>query len=252
MSRRFISASSQSLNYASALTATMPITMAAWFRPASHSAQVMVSISDSAAANRRFQLGQTAGQFVTANHHDNTTLGQAVGTVVCQDNVWSHGVAGFVSTTSRWSYTNGWSLVTGATNIAGSMASLNSTDIGYRNNSTPQQYFDGQLAHVAIWNVELTPGEVRALAQGWLPIYVRPTALLAYYPLAGEGPSSIFEYNRAWNGQRYDMTVNGPKLSSFEPIIRNRDHRRRMIAAQAAAPPATGPTGMLTLLGCGA
>lgn len=45
---------------------------------------------------------------------------------------------------------------------------------------------DGKLAHIAMWNVALTDGEIGALSRGVSPLRVRPgPSLLGYWPLYG-------------------------------------------------------------------
>lgn len=46
----------------------------------------------------------------------------------------------------------------------------------------------GDLAHMAIWEVELTAAEVAALAAGFSPLAIRPVSLHRYWPLDGQNP----------------------------------------------------------------
>lgn len=48
--------------------------------------------------------------------------------------------------------------------------------------STNRQ-FDGQLGHVALWNVKLTRGQLQSVGTGMNPLVVRPNNLLLYLPL---------------------------------------------------------------------
>lgn len=45
--------------------------------------------------------------------------------------------------------------------------------------------FDGQLAEVAAWNVELTANEVAAMANGYSTARTRPGSFLGYWPILG-------------------------------------------------------------------
>lgn len=51
--------------------------------------------------------------------------------------------------------------------------------------------FDGLLAHMAIWDEILNPGEILALASKAIPKTVRQNALLGYYPFVK--PASFFD-----------------------------------------------------------
>ncbi len=54
--------------------------------------------------------------------------------------------------------------------------------------------FDGRIGEVAIWRIGLSPGRIRAIANGASPEGVRPESLVAYFRLDGTGSA---EFNAA-------------------------------------------------------
>lgn len=53
--------------------------------------------------------------------------------------------------------------------------------IGRRGDSTPTNYFHGDIWEIGIWNVALTAAEVAILATGISPKFIRPESLVAYW-----------------------------------------------------------------------
>lgn len=234
MSRRFYSASSQYLEVASALTTTMPLTFACWYNFITNQTQSMITIADSSNANRRFTLC-FAGNSTSAIHHDGTTAATATRASNFQ-NKWIHAAAVFTSATSRQAFANGIGGNVVATNVANSMAGCDTTSIGRRNSSTPAEFFDGIIAHAAIWSVDLSAGQIKALANGALPDTIQPNSLLGYWPL--NGVSSIQELNRSPQLQQSPMVLTGPPVfRQFNPdyLLQNMTRRRRNIFQAAAA-----------------
>ena len=71
----------------------------------------------------------------------------------------------------------------------------------------------GNIAHVGIWNVALTDGEVAMLASGLSPQRVRPQSLIAYLPFLGRDSPEI----DIVGGKTF--TVNGATTSANEPRL---------------------------------
>lgn len=46
-------------------------------------------------------------------------------------------------------------------------------------------FFNGRIAHVAIWQAALNAAEISALAKGVVPLAIRPSSLYEYYPMSG-------------------------------------------------------------------
>lgn len=88
---------------------------------------------------------------------------------------------GVLQTLSRVGAGNFWS-----TTLGSSMQTV----VGNRANDNARVW-DGRIAHFARWNVELTDNEHLMLANGALPLMLRPDALDTYYPLENLGESPI-------------------------------------------------------------
>lgn len=64
------------------------------------------------------------------------------------------------------------------------------TYIGY-NAGAGANGIDGLIAEAAVWNVDLTAGEMAILGKGFSPLFVRPNSLVAYWPLIGRTSPEI-------------------------------------------------------------
>lgn len=102
---------------------------------------------------------------------------------------WHHACGVWTSASSRAAFIDGGNKGTNATSTTPS--GIVSTAIG-------QASFNagGSIADVAIWNVALSDAEVLALARGMSPMLVRPSALVAYWPLSNIASQGL---NRARN-----------------------------------------------------
>lgn len=108
----------------------------------------------------------------------------------------------FTSTTSRTHYTNGVAGTANTTNVAGSISDLDTTIFGRTAGGGGVDYV-GNVCEVACWNVALDAVEMAALANWVSPLLIRPTGLIAYWPIIGKYDPEI-----EVRGRR-DLTVNG-------------------------------------------
>ncbi len=83
---------------------------------------------------------------------------------------------GMVNSTSFNFTSNGWGI--NATAGAGATTFLG-------------QVLTGNLAEVGIWNVSLTAAELAILSKGYSPLFVGPSALVAYWPIVGRTSPEI-------------------------------------------------------------
>lgn len=51
--------------------------------------------------------------------------------------------------------------------------------------------FDGLIAELALWTVELTAADMRSLGDGTCPLSIRPQGLVCYWPLNGQGSPEV-------------------------------------------------------------
>lgn len=76
---------------------------------------------------------------------------------------------------------------------------------------------DGQIAHAAIWNAQLSPDEIKMLMDGILPPYVKTANLAGYWPLM-ESTSSDDALDYSGNGNT--LTQSGtPGVSTDGPRV---------------------------------
>lgn len=172
----------------SAVATAVPITIAAWFYPdANNVAQTIVGITASGATNARFTLQcQSTGNLRAAVQAGAATAGADTTTTISAT-TWQHGVAVFTGNASRTAYLNAGGNATNTSSVTPSAAALNRTTIGTQwRNQVRENYFDGRIAEVGIWNVALTLAEIESLADGFKPTVIRPQSLLFYAPLIRE------------------------------------------------------------------
>lgn len=110
-------------------------------------------------------------------------------------------------------------------------ANVDRISIGRLGDASPEQYWDGLIAEVAVWNVALTTAEMAILADGYAAPFVRPDALVFYAPLisvTGDEPDLVGGLILTNNNTVTD--ANHPRI-----IYPTRPH---IITAPAAAAPA--------------
>jgi len=96
-------------------------------------------------------------------------------------------------------------------------AGLDATVIGRSGDSTPTEYWDGEIAEAAIWNVQLSLTDIEALAAGFSPLFVRPDALKAYWPMGGALSANDSDNDIAG---AFNMTSSGsPTTADHPPVI---------------------------------
>lgn len=76
------------------------------------------------------------------------------------------------------------------------------------------EYWDGQIAELAIWNAVLTANEITALAAGVLPWDVRPGSLTWYTPIWGLHSPEI----NLVQGAFYPTLSNAPPQANHAPV----------------------------------
>lgn len=188
MSRSFVAASTQYLysTGASPVT-TYPVTISAWFKPTTSHNGTLLDLTHASDNNRIALVTDVAGTLSLVS----ATTGLSAGVTssgTYTTNVWNHAIGVVSGAAARSVLLNGAGGGSNATSIttsnlgrayAGSLFANGSHTAGY--------YFNGLIAHVAVWNVALSSDEQAALAAGADPRMVRPTALVSYLPMLGRG-----------------------------------------------------------------
>jgi hypothetical protein len=194
--------------------------MHCWFRPDNVTADMVIMGLETANpdSNGFFVmhfLGTVAGDPMTAHTWNGVTDDSAsqVGVAV---NQWNHSVCVFASTSSRHVVLNG-SKATSSANVTAPAASIDNCRLGsYRGDAL---FADGRIADAAMWNVALSDDEIAALQKGYSPLLVRPSALVAYWPLVGRTSPEI----DVRGGRNFTLT-NSPTPAEHPRVIMPKRH----------------------------
>jgi hypothetical protein len=236
MARQFASASSQYFINTAAIKAGAPLSMACWFYPDTvAAAMTMLSIGTTAAQQSQFRLtvrGDQGGDPVGAecgNSGGTFTGSYASGGVAGS---WQHAAGVWASTSSRTAYRNGSAATTDTVGMTPS--GLDRTTIGARAaNAGIGLFWNGRIAEAAIWNEALSPHDINALAAGYCPLLIRPTALIGYWPLHSRGVDE-----EDWGSSAFLMTNTNSVTSGEHPPRIIYPSRRRLILPSGVVPPA--------------
>lgn len=212
MSRDFVNASSQWASTTTVPLSAVPFSWAVWFKPNSTTTnRELMWLGNSGSSTNYWTMGVTTSAI--RNSARNSTESPANTTAGPTANVWNHACGTFGSNSSRAAYLDGGNKGTNATSQTPS--GINRFAIASLARSTPTNFFDGQIAHVAVWNVELTDDEAAMLGQHRVsPLFVRPSALVWYSPYVGRDSVEI----DIIGGGSLTLT-NSPASSAEEPPL---------------------------------
>jgi hypothetical protein len=186
MARTFVKTSSQSLVNLNAVATAVPITIAAWFNAVDFTNRVNIAgIFNSGNTRDEWSLGLqlTTGKILATVGVNGLGTTDAVSTTAPTTGTWAHGAAVFSASNARAAYLNGASK--GTDTNSGTPTGADTTRISWNVVSPGTQYFNGQIAEVAIWTAALNDAEIAALASGIAPPYIRPASLVGYWPIWG-------------------------------------------------------------------
>ena len=188
-----------------------PLTLAGWLSfpatPTANSNGYCIALSSDATTPSFFMLkGGTDGSnnlnalavvAATSGSPNQTVISTSSG-IAAAANVWFHVCGVFTSNTARAAFLNGGFKGTGATSVQPLSITVTAMG-GLWVPSFTIASGDALLcmADVAVWNVALTDAEVAALGRGMSPLFVRPSALQAYWPLETIANAG---FNRVKNG----------------------------------------------------
>lgn len=215
MSRDFDGSTSYSFVDATPVTAA-PFTVSAWFRSDSATVdQTIVSITTSTVDTSWWGLlaggaagGDPVGWLVLGPSGPTRLALTTTGYTVDQ---WHHAAGVEISDASRAVYIDGGSVGTNANSAI--PTAVNRVAVGQLRNSIPALEFDGQIAHVTIWDIVLTAQEITSLASGISSLQMRPANIVYYAPFNGnqDPEADIVGGN--------DMTLNATTRVGEEPPI---------------------------------
>lgn len=207
MARNF-NGTSDHLTYAGAVVA-YPYTFACWVRPTNLTG-ARDHMSASAVGVDTIDWLQTNGtthKYVASNSGSVTIVG---GTVTI--NQWFHSCIVVAGVADRRLFTDG-AKVTSTTDIGN--PGSGEFNLGRYTGSVPAglEWFAGDLAEAAAWNIALSDADVAALNLGISPLFVRPDALTSYWPLLGQGsPEPDFRGKKA-------LTATGTTVVAHPSIV---------------------------------
>lgn len=170
MARGF-NGSTQYLEVDSAAITGTPFTICAWAKSDSATAfQAVITIIDKSSGiinHGLYFAGSITGDPIRAASRNDaagnaeTSTGYTVGT-------WHHVAGIWTTTTDRKAYIDGGSEGSDTTSI--DPTGLDRTSIGRLGRVDDTDYFDGNIAEMAVWDVALTTAELAWLAKGFSPL----------------------------------------------------------------------------------
>lgn len=191
MARQFTAASSQYLSQGSAVVdLTGAFSFAAWCNaptlPSGGATIMSIGTTSSTDYVRLllFGTGDASPSVLNALSTDGTNTNTAVGTTALTAGEWTHAGASYNTVGTPRVYYNGameHEHIFQTVDPSGQ----NATVIGRTERPSPGLYWDGYIAEVGIWNVQITTADYLILAAGYSPLLVKPNNLVAYWPLIG-------------------------------------------------------------------
>lgn len=217
MSRGF-NGTSAALTRSAGLITAFPFTINVWFRPAALSGSEV----DFFCTHDQGVTGNVVRLFMDGLDSYRVTLGLfdgaydfAKATGNPTTNAWQMATAVATSASSYACFFNGGGKATNTTPSTINLSATNRVALGRESFGT-SNWFNGQLAHCAVWSAALADAEVAVLAAGLLPTKVRSASLTAYWSLSGKDSPEIDIVGRN------DLTVTNATVSNEEPrIFRN-------------------------------
>ncbi len=183
MARSFLKSTSDYLTASGAGAKAAPLTLACFVRVDAPAFQAAVSLDNYGSHAFFVGVNNTGKAQAQINGPGGGGFSQAVSTRSVSVNSWHHIAGVYRSASSRDAYVDGGGKGSDTTTVT--PAPMSRTEVGRVGGFAT--YLDGALAEVGIWNVALSDEEIRRLALGQTPLWIRPRALVFYAPLtAGE------------------------------------------------------------------
>lgn len=226
MARSFSGSSQQIYGTANELEITGDITVSAWLKTTSTAVQLFISTYTTAAPYVGWGVGtgQVAGGKLCYWSNGNGAWRGA--NTALNNGAWRH-VAVRVSGTGAGAgtfYLDGsadgtWTHTSPGT--SGAIKRYGASAFG--------NWFNGQLAEVAVWSGAVDAADIAALADGVSPNQVSPGILVSYRPLWGRYTNEIDLVSGS------DLTVTGATYADHPPVRYARDRRRPIVAGGGPA-----------------
>jgi hypothetical protein len=183
MAYAFVSANSQYIHSTSSISQiAVPLTLAVWYQRAARGSNMAFLSHDRTNGIDRYTISAGTSDVTRATAATPSVPSGNFSTITGENlSAWNNAVAQYNATNNRVIYlnNNAGTPNTVDTNPSG----LNNLDIGVQWNTTLQNYTNGLLAEVAVWNIALSNDDVTALFKGFKAFRVRPQNLVYYVPL---------------------------------------------------------------------
>lgn len=124
---------------------------------------------------------------------------------------WAHYAFVEAASNDRRGYLNGGNKDTSATTVV--PQGIDTISIGQLDDGTPGDRFNGDIGHMALYNIALSDQEVETLAAGFNPRRLHIDNLVGYWPVNGQTP----EYNVIGSGANLGL-VGTPAVAEEPPI----------------------------------
>lgn len=220
MARTFDGNAANRLLLAPAVVTVAPFSMSCWFNSSSSVGErwlMGLGLNGGGGSTVRAGLVMANGSLaVKAQSCDGGGAVNATSSASASASTWSHAGGVWSAGNARAAYVNGANKGTEAT--LRDLTGADTTGIGVGVDSTgPINGWIGDLAEAAIWSVALDDAEMAALGKGFDPRLIRPTALVAYWPVLG----NLNPEPDQWKS-KLDMGIAGtvPKASHTRVIAR--------------------------------
>lgn len=220
MARRFTGSAGVFLrNLTGSPVSGPPLTIATLFNPASTHKGILAGLFDSngGGSNQdRMELFANSDGTVAWQNTGSVGFGAASTSTTYSLDTWQHACGVEISASSRAVYLNGAGKGTNTSSVT--LGNYDTVGVGRRTIASGFP-FNGDLGHIAMWNVALSDGQVASLAAGLNPKQMLPGNLVFYAPLNGQSPEIDIV-------GRLDLELVGSPAVVEEPPIM----RRAMVA----------------------
>lgn len=209
---------SPSTDYYQADTAIVsgpPFTVCAWINVDSLAADGAVFwVGDKDATNDYFVLWvDTTGTVEWSARTGGPTRTAGTSTSLSV-NTWVHVAATAAAADDRAVFLDGGGK--GTNTQSSTPSNLDRTAIGRYSDSSPSDYFDGEIAHVSVYDVVLADALILQLSKGFSPFKTQTQDLIAHWPMS-KGATDLHDVVGALT-----LTSNGtPTQTNEPPLLRN-------------------------------
>ena len=186
------------------------VSMVAWCRPDNKHQGTIIGADNGSSFADQFSIWCVSSGKFRARYESSYITGSVA---------FNNGNTAWLHVAAVWQYSDRYLYVNGtqdATNSNNRASDVGNADNFYIGNNRLNERFEGAIAEAAAYNASLTADEIAALAAGYSPLFIRPDALVGYWPLGGTSYASDYSDIAAGN----TLTATGtPTEVDHPPII---------------------------------